>query len=72
VALGRPGLQSSERLREALALGWHPFGHRASRAATRGKTADRDRPSSLKRIFGLGETLATTLIGLWLPGSRRR
>lgn len=28
--------------------------------------------SSLKRVFGLGETLATTLIGLWLPGSRRR
>jgi hypothetical protein len=28
--------------------------------------------SSLKRVFGLGETLATTLGGLWQPGSRRR
>ncbi len=27
--------------------------------------------SSLKRVFGLGETLATTLVG-WLPGSRPR
>jgi hypothetical protein len=32
--------------------------------------------SSLKRVFGLGETLgetlAATLVGLWQPGSRRR
>lgn len=28
--------------------------------------------SSLKRIFSLGETLATTLVGLWPPGSRTR
>ena len=25
--------------------------------------------SSLKRVFGLGETLANTLVGLWPPGS---
>jgi hypothetical protein len=28
--------------------------------------------ASLKREFRLGETLATTLVGLWPPGSRRR
>src|SRR3712207_4312142 len=28
--------------------------------------------SSLKRVFGLGETLASTLVGLWPPGSRPR
>lgn len=28
--------------------------------------------SSLKRVFGVGETLATTLVGLWPQGSRRR
>jgi hypothetical protein len=28
--------------------------------------------SSLKRVFCLGETLATTLVGLGLRGSRRR
>ncbi len=28
--------------------------------------------SSLKRVFGLGETLATTLVGLWPPGSLLR
>jgi hypothetical protein len=41
------------------------FGDRAIRASARSEAAHREIAiSSLKRVFGLGETLATTLVGL--------
>ncbi len=48
-----------------LGRGRHPLGDRALRAAARSEATHREIAlSSLKRVFGLGETLATTLIGL--------
>jgi hypothetical protein len=50
---------------EGLGRGWHPSGNRALRAAARGQRQQIEIAlSSLKRVFGLGESLATTLIGL--------
>ena len=62
-ALGRAGLHK-RGVDGGFGRGRHPLEHRTIRAATRSKAAIEIAISSLKRVFGLGETLATTLVGL--------
>ena len=64
-ALGGPGLPKRGSLRGGLGRGGHPSGDKEPSARRRGVRQRVEIAfSSLKRVFGLGETLATTLVGL--------
>src|SRR5829696_9723134 len=62
-ALGRPGLPKRGS-KGGPGRDWHPLGYRVLGTVARGRQHIEIAISSLKRVFGLGETLATTLIGL--------